>query len=249
MSKAVLACARLCAYLEVDSLVCFYSLVQESLIPSRVYGSIRRDNIRVGQRRTLGGVRLNKGLITPLPSEHVGSSMESLNLGSGLDPWGTVRLDMARTWAGEPGHPTVIADAHYLPFRDKAFTHTRCWHTLEHLRDPHAAFREIVRVSESADVRFPTESFLQRAVESANLRRHINHRRISKKEPSRTMGRYTHLWAIHPRALGVSHYQIVKHELFSFLRSGRKAKLFRKIFLPRVIPYEWVVTYPNEKLT
>ena len=170
--------------------------------------------------------------------------MESLNLGCGLDHWGTVRVDMARTWAGTLCHPTVIADAHHLPFRDKAFSHTRCWHTLEHLQNPHQAFKEIIRVSESAEIRFPTERFLQRIVETADLRRHINHRRISRKEPPRTIRRYAHMWSIHPRALGVSNYRLIRREAFSFVGKGRKARLFRWLVLPRVIPFEWVVSYP-----
>lgn len=170
--------------------------------------------------------------------------MESLNLGCGLDPYGTVRVDMTRTWAGKPCHPTVIAEAHHLPFRDKAFSHTRCWHTLEHLQNPHQAFKEIIRVSESAEIRFPTELFLQRILQTADLRRQIKHLRISRKEPLRTMSRYKHLWTIHPSALGVSNYRLVRTEAFSFLTKGRKARLFRWLVLPRVVPFEWVVNYP-----
>jgi hypothetical protein len=51
----------------------------------------------------------------------------------------------------------VRADAHALPFRDKAFARCRCWHVLERVQDPPRVLSEIRRVSSSADVRFPVD--------------------------------------------------------------------------------------------
>ena len=72
----------------------------------------------------------------------------TLNVGCGGDEWGDVRVDLAyRTQTDVPSRLNLRADAHHLPFRDRAFEVTKCWHILEHLKDPHLALREINRVS------------------------------------------------------------------------------------------------------
>jgi SAM-dependent methyltransferase len=91
------------------------------------------------------------------------AKMTTLNLGCANDPWGDVRVDTAfRTQTGAPSYPNVIADAHNLPFRDGSFEFARCWHVLEHLKNPHQALREIVRVSRHADIRFPYDDGFKR---------------------------------------------------------------------------------------
>ena len=82
----------------------------------------------------------------------------TLNVGCGCDSWGDVRVDIERfSWRyRKPTTANVIADAHHLPFRDKIFTHVRCWHVLEHLKDPRKALKELRRVCNGTlDLKYP----------------------------------------------------------------------------------------------
>ncbi len=169
--------------------------------------------------------------------------METLNVGCGGDSWGSVRVDISRKWGARPSTLTVLADACQLPFRDRAFGEARCWHMLEHLNDPLKAYSEILRVSRSSDVRFPTEHFLQRASQSMDISRIKTARKIIKSESSDSLHRYSHLWTIHPKALDAKNYYQVRVEpsFVTFFRCGRKARFFRWIPPIRIVPYEWVV--------
>lgn len=63
------------------------------------------------------------------------------------------------------GKPFVQCDAHFLPFRDKAFDFVHCSHVLEHLEDPRKAYRELKRVGKSGYIETPTglqENFFYR---------------------------------------------------------------------------------------
>lgn len=75
--------------------------------------------------------------------------MMNLNVGCGDDPWGDVRVDVVRYSFRRRKQTTanVLADIQHLPFRDKTFVNTRCFHVLEHVRNPVAALREVERVS------------------------------------------------------------------------------------------------------
>ncbi|HEX5689732.1 MAG TPA: methyltransferase domain-containing protein, partial [Roseiflexaceae bacterium] len=53
--------------------------------------------------------------------------------------------------------PFVVADAHYLPFRDGAFAYTICSHILEHMDDPKQFARELERVSAAGYIQSPAE--------------------------------------------------------------------------------------------
>jgi SAM-dependent methyltransferase len=53
--------------------------------------------------------------------------------------------------------PTVVCDAHYLPFVDNGFDYTFCSQTLEHLDNPDLFFKEIVRVSKKGYIETPNE--------------------------------------------------------------------------------------------
>src|SRR5437667_8799773 len=78
-------------------------------------------------------------------SEDEGESMTKpiLDVGCGPDEWGDVRLDIdLRTQTGVKSQLNVMADAHYLPFIDKAFYYVRCWHVLEHIAFPALAVCE-----------------------------------------------------------------------------------------------------------
>ena len=149
-----------------------------------------------------------------------------------------MKVDVAfNTQTGSPSHPDVLADAHNLPFREKAFEFTRCWHVLEHLQNPHQALREIRRVSDHADIRFPYDDGLKREAIWG----------ISILHPwifwgaMKTRIIHAHLWIIRPEALGEGyHVKLNYHRLF--VPIGKKAKYFRRLAFPTV-KREWVLTY------
>ncbi len=53
--------------------------------------------------------------------------------------------------------PFVVADAHHLPFRDKAFAYIICSHILEHMDDPAQFARELERTGEAGYIGSPSE--------------------------------------------------------------------------------------------
>src|SRR5438552_19130715 len=67
-----------------------------------------------------------------------------------------------RTQTGVKSQLNIMADAHYLPFIDKAFNYVRCWHVLEHIAFPSLAISEIRRVGDSANIRFPVDDGFKR---------------------------------------------------------------------------------------
>jgi ubiquinone/menaquinone biosynthesis C-methylase UbiE len=54
------------------------------------------------------------------------------------------------------GKPFVVADVHALPFPDKSFDFVYCSHLLEHVEDPIAACRELMRVGKRGYIETPT---------------------------------------------------------------------------------------------
>ena len=84
--------------------------------------------------------------------------MQSLNVGCGSDPWGDVRVDVAFSFLMMHFKPTVLADAHYLPFKDGSFEVAKASHMLEHLEKPFKALDEMLRVSTKKIIlSFPTQ--------------------------------------------------------------------------------------------
>jgi len=69
----------------------------------------------------------------------------SLNLGCGNDNRGTVRIDI------NPARSAInlVADAHFIPIRDKAIGNTFCKSVLEHVKSPFKVVIEIKRVTEN----------------------------------------------------------------------------------------------------
>lgn len=65
-----------------------------------------------------------------------------LNAGARTDPYGDVRIDIVRNET-----LTVVCDIHSLPFRDKVFSETRCFHVLEHLPNLRLGVSELRRVT------------------------------------------------------------------------------------------------------
>lgn len=52
----------------------------------------------------------------------------------------------AGEYEGWDMRPSIIGDAHRLPFRDGAFTAVAMMHVLEHIHEPHAVFHEVERI-------------------------------------------------------------------------------------------------------
>jgi len=93
--------------------------------------------------------------------------VQTLDVGCGDRPTGTVNVDIAIGKSEELyfNHRVidpklipnfVLADAHYLPFQDHAFSKVHCFHTLEHLENPIQILKEMKRVvNGSIEVRIP----------------------------------------------------------------------------------------------
>lgn len=126
------------------------------------------------------------------------------------------------------------ADAHALPFRENAFSNCRCWHVLEHVEHPFQVVREILRVSLSADVRFPVDEGYKKHL----LIYFLNFDVSGFLGAFRTLRRHAHLWIIDPSLFSstvpyarveVSDRRIML-DPFWRLGFGRKGKLLKKVF-------------------
>lgn len=53
--------------------------------------------------------------------------------------------------------PFVVADAHFLPFKEGAFAYIICSHILEHMDDPQQFVRELERIGQSGYIGSPSE--------------------------------------------------------------------------------------------
>ena len=53
------------------------------------------------------------------------------------------------------GKQFILADAHYLPFKDNAFEHCTCFHVLEHVDNPYKVLKELIRVCKHIKIRVP----------------------------------------------------------------------------------------------
>jgi ubiquinone/menaquinone biosynthesis C-methylase UbiE len=159
--------------------------------------------------------------------------MESLNVGCGSDPWGDVRVDVAFSFITAHFKHTVLADAHYLPFKDGSFEVVKASHVLEHLSNPSKALNEILRVATREIVlKFPTEYdvllwFISNVLPIPSFST-IRWTYITRK-------RGLHLWVINPKPIieylkqkgwKVS-YEKGSVCFFATLETGRKAKYFR----------------------
>jgi len=74
-----------------------------------------------------------------------------LNVGCGPSFDGDVRIDLKRRPA-----VNLIADAHFLPFRNEIFSYIICTEVLEHLESPFHALKEIHRVLKRNGIAFIT---------------------------------------------------------------------------------------------
>lgn len=70
-----------------------------------------------------------------------------------------VHVDLFRTYEGKKNCADVIADAHYLPFIDGAFTAVFSAHTLEHCENPRQVLKEFHRVGKVLVIKVPNGVF------------------------------------------------------------------------------------------
>lgn len=86
--------------------------------------------------------------------------MVTLNIGSGRDQWGEVRLDLPRSQTGVSNKPNLIGSALSLPIKSGSIDEIRCSHVIEHLKEWRTLLREIARVSGEevrVQLRFPID--------------------------------------------------------------------------------------------
>jgi len=171
-------------------------------------------------------------------------SMQSLNIGCGSDPWGDVRVDVSCSFLTASFKPTILADAHYLPFKDRSFEVVKSSHMLEHLKNPSKALDEILRVvTKELVLSFPTEWDILPLL--------ITPHRAVLKWAYLTRKNRLHLWIIRPEA--VLNYLRNKgwtatcekrypFSLFDFFSSGRKAKYFKWLTRHFRLPFEYTIS-------
>jgi hypothetical protein len=166
--------------------------------------------------------------------------ISSLNVGCGLDLWGDVRIDRGCEFLDWRFKPTILADAHYLPFRNGAFKKAKSSHVLEHLKYPVKALNELTRVTqEEIILRFPTEKDIWPLVISRLFPfPHIP----SLKMAYQTRKGRLHLWIIDPKAIVKylarkgwnSAYKANTAAFLTFFEGGRKAKYFKLLTMSRI---------------
>jgi len=76
-----------------------------------------------------------------------------LNICSGKKDGGGINADVKK-YIDLPNF-VLIEDIYHLPFKDKEFKDVLCAHTLEHVDDPNAFYKELRRVGEKVTVVLP----------------------------------------------------------------------------------------------
>lgn len=158
----------------------------------------------------------------------------TLNAGCGPDPWGEVRLDIARVYNRTPSTLNIVGDAGHLPFRSECMTMVKCSHVLEHLAEPSMAVQELKRVTTPGgviEIAVPiNDGFRENVIvgllglswgtmrKGHWLRQAREHKWVIKRS---WLQNAFSVWKVKVRYAG-------KIGEVCFLRSGRKGKLFRK---------------------
>ena len=174
--------------------------------------------------------------------------MVSLNIGSGRDSWGDIRVDLLKSQTGIPNDPNLIGSALYLPIRDSAIQQIRCWHVIEHLIDWRRLLNEIARVSTkdvNIQLRFPIDDGFKRyfLINWSRLDfRLMRHAYLTRKNRA-------HVWVIDPeivsRHLTEAGFRVIAKRnragfFAGWLGYGRKGKIMRRLlqWSPR-LDIEW----------
>jgi len=164
-----------------------------------------------------------------------------LDIGVGEKPRGNVNIDVVKT-----SYCNVVADAQTLPFKNDSIDKILCSQTLEHLRQPVKALKEINRVLKpngTAEIDFPKPNFTNnmkyRFVEFVlNLPFSMLHFKVlfqSIKGVKQKNPRWYHKHVITTkniaRELKIIETREFGNLLFKSLHFGKKSKVFR--FLPQ----------------
>ena len=177
--------------------------------------------------------------------------IQNLNVGCGIDSWGDVRVDVSCSFIDLRFKPDILADAHFLPFKDGFFKKVKSHHVLEHLKYPAKALDELTRVSsEEIVLSFPTE----RDVFPFIITQIFPFPRFSRiKFALETRKNGLHLWIIKPKAvmnfLGnkgwVSTCKRNSFFALTFFGGGRKEKYFRWLTNNFRIAFEYEILARN----
>lgn len=89
---------------------------------------------------------LNRLSYIYLKNKIIKSQKWDLNICSGKTDGGGINADVVRF--GNVHNFELISDIYHLPFSDNQFKSVLCSHTMEHVEDPDAFFRELKRVGE-----------------------------------------------------------------------------------------------------
>lgn len=163
--------------------------------------------------------------------------------------WGDVRVDVAFDH-----RPTVLADAHYLPFKDGSFELVKASHLLEHVRNPFNALGEMLRVATKEIIlKFPREwDVLPWFISNILPVPSFSALRLAYL----TRKRRLHLWIINPKVIS----EYLKQNgwetcmkrggicVFATLEAGRKAKYFRWLTKNVRISHEYILIATRNKL-
>lgn len=80
-----------------------------------------------------------------------------LDVGCGCNPRGDVNINIDRSVPKQKLMPNfILADAQYLPLRDKCFSLVYASHVIEHVQDPLRALKEWNRVARTIEVYTPS---------------------------------------------------------------------------------------------
>ena len=82
-------------------------------------------------------------------SKMVNKSGLLLDLGSGASPYNNLYhsdVDIVTLEYNADRKPNVVADAHFLPFKEASFDYITSFEVLEHVKDPNKVVSEINRV-------------------------------------------------------------------------------------------------------
>lgn len=188
----------------------------------------------------------------------------TLNIGSGRDTWGDIRVDLKRSQTGVANRPNIIASATQLPVRSRIVTEIRCWHVIEHIRNWNALLDEVARVSSEKcrlEFRFPLDDGFKRDFFLSWTRADLmgmRHAFVTRKTRA-------HFWIVDPELLArklseigftVSFCRNKRWLFFPFwaflprwrrmlpnwLQDERNAQRIKRLhlFFPR-LDYEWVL--------
>ena len=129
--------------------------------------------------------------------------MQTLDVGCGDRPIGDVNLD--RFFYGKCEN-FVIAEAHYLPFKNNTFDRVYCKHCLEHFENPHKFFQEAKRVLKNSGLLeciYPTDVLLTKKTihNLLNLRWSSAFKWKAKVTGAENINYGGHKWQLHDKEI------------------------------------------------